>query len=79
MYSYHVCFSEDQEETNAADDPMSKSFRDYKTGGYSPTYPYSRPIRSSNRVRLSHRKMRTIDDYCMRGNKFSLLIEISRS
>lgn len=42
MYSYHVCFSEDQEETNAADDPMSKSFRDYKAGGYLPTYvPYS--------------------------------------
>lgn len=37
-----VCFSEDQEETNAADDMLSESFRDYEAGGYSPTYiPYT--------------------------------------
>jgi len=36
------CFSDDQEETSAADDLLSESFREYETGGYSPTYiPYS--------------------------------------
>ncbi|XP_011696940.1 PREDICTED: cactin [Wasmannia auropunctata] len=33
---------DDQEETNAADDLLSESFREYEAGGYSPTYiPYS--------------------------------------
>ncbi|XP_012057115.1 PREDICTED: cactin [Atta cephalotes] len=33
---------DDQEETSAADDLLSESFREYETGGYSPTYiPYS--------------------------------------
>lgn len=37
-----VYFSDDQEETNAANDLLSESFREYEAGGYSPTYtPYS--------------------------------------
>lgn len=42
FYNRNVCFSDDQEETNAANDLLSESFREYETGGYSPTYtPYS--------------------------------------